>query len=467
MGINQSNPTCEANACLNRVIGIPSNFGFDQWRACITTFSSAQRETVTLGPFSTFTSTVTATASATDVVVEVRTTEATVYSTSTPYLEVWETTTAFTTTSVLTASTTVTTTVIPAATLKKHKKRGGRCKPTSTTLSSAIPSSVASSSVGPSPVSPSSVALSAPASSSSASSSSASSSSAPSSSASSSPASSSPASSSPAPSSPASSSLAPSSSSVAPSSTTSPPSPVSIAPECPSLEAYSSACSCIYAASDATSTITYQLPDPTVIVTETITSSAVPSTSTEYSTVSTVTVTVLQSTVTKTLTSTINTGTSTTTTTTSTATCSLLPTETAQIIVVGGPHDGRVLGFSSTSAPLKAELPGTSAAAQVVVSRAGGQPYLASNPSIKMWITYQQGVGRLYFASVTNPGSVWYPVSCSVNNSNVLSCRAGSLDVDTLWTVPTNFQLYLTNSAYLSTTTTPYSIVNFKLSTCQ
>ncbi len=46
MGINQSNPTCEANACLNRVIGIGVYDGADQWLNCVSSYSSAQQETM-------------------------------------------------------------------------------------------------------------------------------------------------------------------------------------------------------------------------------------------------------------------------------------------------------------------------------------------------------------------------------------------------------------------------------------
>ena len=46
MGINQSNPTCEANACLNRVIGNSTYDGANQWLNCVKSYSSAQQETV-------------------------------------------------------------------------------------------------------------------------------------------------------------------------------------------------------------------------------------------------------------------------------------------------------------------------------------------------------------------------------------------------------------------------------------
>ncbi len=340
--------------------------------------------------------------------VEIRTTEVTVYATSTSYLQVLETVTAYTSTDVLTASTTVTASASSVLKAKRHKKRGGGCKTTSTTLSTDP------SSATPSSADPSSTAVSASDSTSST----------------------------PEPS----------------SATTPPPGPVSAAPDCPSLEAYSSACSCIWAASDATQTVTAQLPDTTVLVSETATVD-VPSTSTDWTT-NTVTVSVTQG-ATTTVTSTISTGLVTTTTITKTCPAPM-PTETGQIAVVGGPWNGETLINTS---PLVVVTTGQGF--QAVVARAGGQPYLASNPAIKMWIIYQSSIGRVYFSNVANPGTTYTAVSCSVSDTtNVLSCRAGSLGVDTFFNVPTNGQLYMAAAAYLPTYASPHTVVSLKVVTC-
>lgn len=234
---------------------------------------------------------------------------------------------------------------------------------------------------------------------------------------------------------------------------------MSAAPECPNVEAYSSACSCIWAASDATRTVTVQASDTTILVTGTATVD-VPSTSTDWTT-NTVTVTVLQG-ATTTVTSTISTGTVTTTTITSTCPAPA-PTETGELAIVGSPYNGQVF-LNNNNNPIVVGTPGKGLKA--VVARAGGQPYLASDPGVKMWITYQQSVGRVYFARVANPGSLWLAVSCSVSDANALSCKAGNLAVDTFFTQPTITQVYMAGAAYLSTRTTPYDVVSLKVLTC-
>ncbi len=160
------------------------------------------------------------------------------------------------------------------------------------------------------------------------------------------------------------------------------------------------------------------------------------------------------------MTSTISTGTVTTTTTTSTCPAPA-PTETGELAVVGGPYNGQVLINNSPIVVVT-----TGKGLRAVVARAGGQPYLASDPGVKMWITYQQSLGRVYFASVANPGTTYTAVSCSVSGANVLSCQAGNLGVDTFFTVPTNGQIYMAGAAYLSTRTSPYDVISLKVLTC-
>lgn len=205
---------------------------------------------------------------------------------------------------------------------------------------------------------------------------------------------------------------------------------MSIAPDCRNVEAYTSAFSCIYAASDATKTATSQQPDTTVLVT------------------------VLEG-ATTTITSTVR---SNSTATTTTSACTPSSTRTGEIFVVGGLHDGQALAAASSGLAV-VTTPGTGA--QVIVTRAGGQPYLADNPALKMWISFQSSVGRLNFSQVSNPGTTWVAVVCSVRDAtNKLSCRAGNLDVDTFYTIPTNGQVYMAGAAYLSTRTAPFTVID-------
>ncbi|KAK4208725.1 hypothetical protein QBC37DRAFT_475885 [Rhypophila decipiens] len=148
MGINQSSPSCEVNACLNQVIGHTNNNGFVQYQSCIAMFGSPAVTVTTAAP-ETIYSTATDTVSYTDVTVVMSTVVETVYQTSTSFAEVLETVTEYTATNVVTEATTVT--VGATATPAKKKKKRGACHhgPTTSTFlsSTAAASSAPSSSV--------------------------------------------------------------------------------------------------------------------------------------------------------------------------------------------------------------------------------------------------------------------------------------------------------------------------------
>jgi len=380
MGINQSSPTCAANACLNQVIGHADNNGVAQYFACSESFGIAQATSyTTLAPISTYISTVTSTVSTTPgVVVEISTSVETVYVSSTSYDEVFETVTEYTTTNVLTATTTVVQPATSATALKlKNKRKRGGCNHHPSAIpssSSAIPTSGSalptSSSVPPS----SSSAI------------------------------------------PSSNSAIPSSSSA--SSPTSTP-PVPIATDCPSLEAYSSACSCIYAATDATLTYGIQADDTTVLVTSTATATAIPSLSTSVTT-TTLTVTVPIG-ATTTLTSTIRTATTTTTTLTSTR----APLPTQYLVVNNGPRAGRYV--VSRSNEVRVDMASTTSEnAQAFVLPPDGGPatqlaVLGVNPR-QVYAGGGEITSVLFLQSGTRPNRD-APVLCT-NVGGVVSCGA-------------------------------------------
>ncbi|KAK0709956.1 hypothetical protein B0T26DRAFT_755084 [Lasiosphaeria miniovina] len=410
MGINQSNPTCAANSCLSQVIGTAGgenlSNGFAQYLNCVQTYGSAQHETQTLPPLATYHSTYYVTVSTTDVVVEDSTSVATIYTTTTSHDQTITTTTATTTTNVGTVFTTTTTTAAPMMGAKKHRKKRGACKATST-ASSAAPSSVVSSAVSSSAVS------------------SAASSSAKSSAASSSAVSSatSSAASSAAPASSIASSSAPASSATS----VEPTGPVAAATKCPSVEAYSSACSCIYAASDATQTFTSQQPDVTIWATETVTV-GVPSVSTNLvANTDTVTVVVPATT---TSTSTVNTDAKTTTTATTTTTTTQPGAAVTQYLVINsGPHSGRYL--INVGGKLKVNLASTSSTgAQALVIPAEGAPAAqlmvpGTTPQIRLYAYGGDIISDLYLetnAMVATNGH--FIGTCKTNNGGIVTCAS-------------------------------------------
>ncbi|KAM7183496.1 hypothetical protein V8F33_013543 [Rhypophila sp. PSN 637] len=375
MGINQSSPSCEVNACLNQVIGHTNNNGFAQYQSCVAMFGSPTVTVTTAAPETVY-STATDTVSYTDVTVVMSTVVETVYQTSTSFAEVLETVTEYTTTNVVTEATTVT--VGATATPAKKKKKRGACHHGPTT--STYPSSTAAASSAPSSSAPeSSIALS-------------------------------------------SSTVL--TSSPAPASSTA--GPISIAPNCPSLDDYSSACSCIYAVS-STSTYT-DVPLPSLAATTLTVSSAIPTTSvsvvTEY-----VTVTVPEA-ATTTRTSTVSTALDTTTRSTLTSTTSPPPAATSSYLVLAnGPRAGRYLTLFNGYIQYDLNNLGVGVAVRFVIPPPGGaaQLTLASDPSAKI-VSRQTSntVGVLAFENDADAAAAGNPaVTCTNTGGNVACTLPG------------------------------------------
>ncbi|KAK3326014.1 hypothetical protein B0H66DRAFT_145448 [Apodospora peruviana] len=367
MGINQSNPSCRANACLNQVIGFTNNGninGLVEYQSCIAMFGKPTVTVTTAAPETVY-STATHEVPYTDITIEISTVVETVYQTTTSYAVVQETVTEYTTTNVVTEVTTVTVgaTSLPVGTKnkKKKKKKRGACHHST----SAMPSStVVESSTPPS----SSVPLT--------------------------------------------SSTVPTSSTAA--------LPLPIASNCPSLEEYSSACSCIYA---VTSTSTYtEVPRPSTSATTLTVSSAILSTSvsvmTEY-----VTVTVPEA-ATTTLTSTVSTNLATTTR--STSTTSPPPAVTSFMVLANGLRAGRYLTLVSGYLQYDINNVGVAVAVRFVVPPSGGgggQIVLVSDPSMKM-VSRQTSlqVGVLAFENDATSIPAGNPAVTCTNTAGIVAC---------------------------------------------
>ncbi|KAK3375001.1 hypothetical protein B0H63DRAFT_526291 [Podospora didyma] len=331
MGINQSNPTCAVNSCLNQVIGYVDSIGFAQYNACRATYGAAQVEVMTLG----------------DLYIDdngrrfnyrccgrISTSVETVYETLTSYSQVLETATEYTTTSVLTTFATVT--AAPAPTVNKLLGQHIRHHNLATT--------------------------------------------------------------------------------------TSPP-PVPLASNCPILEEYSLACSCIYAASDATVTETAVIPSTVEWVTET--STAIPPTSTSIL-VNTVTVTVPVA-ATTTLTST-STGTLTTATSTTTNAATPATPSPRYLVVNNGRRANRYL--TSSGGILRISLVSTTAsgAQPVSIPADGASPAQltvpGSSPLVALYAIGGDIISNMYpetGAAATANGHI--TTTCR-SASGVVSCGA-------------------------------------------
>ncbi len=249
-------------------------------------------------------------------------------------------------------------------------------------------------------------------------------------------------------------------SSTAPSSTpveTATPSSTSalypIASNCPSLEEYSSACACI--AGPTTLTAAPATSTEIVTVTE---RSAVPSTSTS------IVIVVVSSTIiesgSQTITVTVPGGVYQTTTTVTSTSTPAPPTQTAHLAIEGaGPNGGKLLKVAngylipeSTPSPNPQEF---------LLTTAGGQPVLASDPSVKLYLrSPTTTVALLYFETESNAvqnGDT--ALTCNVPDDGYLACSAPSRGMSVM----------LNCGAYLYLATPTASIfgcnpVKFKLS---
>ncbi|KAK4176758.1 hypothetical protein QBC36DRAFT_387225 [Triangularia setosa] len=187
----------------------------------------------------------------------------------------------------------------------------------------------------------------------------------------------------------------------------------SAAPVCSDEAEYSSACSCIGAIGDITETVTATAEISTSTIYETV-SSAIPSIS--ESVVNVVVTTVVVKPATITATNTVSTGLQITTTVTSV----LQPTQTAQLLIEGGPRTGKPLNVVSSYV----QWANTGTGSNIVFSLASGQPWLPGQPAVKLYVhSANSQVGVLYFqtaAQAATSGDV--AVTCSANENDTISC---------------------------------------------
>ncbi|KAK3387317.1 hypothetical protein B0H63DRAFT_469776 [Podospora didyma] len=222
-----------------------------------------------------------------------------------------------------------------------------------------------------------------------------------------------------------------------------------MASDCPSVEAYSSACSCIYAASDATSTETNTrfLPDATVSVFETYTT-AVPTVSTgTVTSIVTITVPVAATT---TVTSTLSTLTQTTTTVTSSIAAA---TSTSYLAIQNGPRKDRFMMRTGNvlRVDLAANQVGPGTGAQAVVAPAVGQDGELSipgtNPPVKLFASADDDEkSALYLETEAEAAANGdKPALCS-NTGGVLHCRVPSLELNQVFDCGSSGLLFSTGN---------------------
>ncbi|KAM7213568.1 hypothetical protein V8F06_011065 [Rhypophila decipiens] len=209
--------------------------------------------------------------------------------------------------------------------------------------------------------------------------------------------------------------------------------PISIAPNCLSLEDYSSACSCIYAVS-STSTYT-KVPLPSLAATTLTVSSAIPTTSvsvvTEY-----VTVTVPEA-ATTTRTSTVSTALDTTTRSSMTSTTSPPPAATSSYLVMAdGPRAGRYLTLGDGYLRWDASNAGVGVAVRVVIPPSGGaaQLALASDPSVKIVSRQTSSTfGVLAFENDADAAAASNPAVTCTNTGGNVACALPGRGFDTVF----------------------------------
>ncbi|KAK0666984.1 hypothetical protein QBC41DRAFT_374988 [Cercophora samala] len=190
----------------------------------------------------------------------------------------------------------------------------------------------------------------------------------------------------------------------------------SAAPVCSDEAEYSSACSCIGAVSGVTETVTATADISTSTIYETV-SSAIPSIS--ESVVNVVVTTVVVKPATVTTTTTVSTNLQTTTTATTVA----QPTQQAKLVLANGPRQGRYLTIVNSYVQYDINNVGAAVGAQFGFAPSG-QPWLASNPDVKLYSTQTSSVvGALYMetaAQAAGKGDV--AVTCNVDENGVMSC---------------------------------------------
>ncbi|KAK4185358.1 hypothetical protein QBC35DRAFT_17309 [Podospora australis] len=251
MGNSQSNPynpqcTFQANNCLNQVIGFSDNNGPAQFSACTSAFGSPIATSTVTPPPHIFSSFVDVTVYYTDSTISASTTTVTEYETLTSWEEVVETVAHYSGTSISTVTEVVTATPTLSP-VKRRRKRGG-CRPKTSTVSTTSEAStsetstleetsIAEPSVTETPTTEPSVTETS-----------------------------------------ATETSATETSSIEASTSSAASWP--IAPNCPSYEEYSSACSCIYAESTATRIVSASTPVVWTTITYTVSSAIAVETST-------------------------------------------------------------------------------------------------------------------------------------------------------------------------------------------
>ncbi|KAG7292162.1 hypothetical protein NEMBOFW57_002197 [Staphylotrichum longicolle] len=372
---NEANPTCAVNQCLQQVVGSIDNNAVAQAAACTSMFGSPTTSTFNFIPPVV---TITVTVPYTDVIVTTSTTESTSYATSTSYAEVVETVTAYSATSIATV-----TEVVTAATKRRrgrgHRKRG--CKPSSSSVPTATTPAVT-----PSP-----------------------------------------------------STTETTSSSTEPAVSSPSSAPYPIASNCPSLEEYSSACSCINAVSGATTTITVAFPTGTTWV-DVTDSAIVPPTSTSVVTVVVPSTVVVPAVTTVTATTT---GVFQSTTTVTSTTTPVAPTQTAYLSVNDGTSAGKYVVLTGVKMVYSADA--TAGTLLFALPAAGGQPALADGTR-KMYIdsnfiVSNQGSPLMMQTDTLASASAYYkPVTCDIHG-DMVTCVAPSVGASLMYRCGTSIML--------------------------
>jgi hypothetical protein len=187
---------------------------------------------------------------------------------------------------------------------------------------------------------------------------------------------------------------------------------------CLSLEEYSSACACITAV-DTTISVTADAPVATSTVPATV-SVAVPSTSMSTVTQVDTTTTFVYSTLTV-AGNHVTVPTTTTTTVTSTSLI-LAPTQTAHLVIGPSNFKGMPLGIETWG--YLSYMPNVTPA-DIVFTVDGGQPYLASDPSRKLWGWWPTALhaGIPFITDAEAKASHADRVICSVGQDGQIACR--------------------------------------------
>ena len=191
-----------------------------------------------------------------------------------------------------------------------------------------------------------------------------------------------------------------------------------IASECPTLEEYSSACSCVTAV-DATQTVTASAATSTSVIVDTA-STGIPSTS-----VSTIT-TVVTDTVA---------GTVTTTRTITSTTTVPVPSSTAKVIITSGVAVGKEVYVIASSGFIRANGVLAASVFSVSLASSGGPVSMASNSDLKLAAASSGSTGVSIIGFYTESAAAtngYLPVTCTVNSATSnLACQTttGGLSV--------------------------------------